>query len=131
MCALAAADAMSRRAAGCSVSGGLARAVNQMWCRFSAWRKLGAARRNGHVSFAGSSCCLHSCATLSVPRCCPFCRCRGALCTVRDADIKFVLPGGAAFTSADLGAVAQQAEREAQQADLLEVAWSLASGDGE
>lgn len=57
--------------------------------------------------------------------------CSGTLYSVKHADIKFVLPGGPARSSADLAAVAAQAGAEAAQPDLLQLAWELASGEGE
>ncbi|KAL4859933.1 putative ribonuclease [Chlorella vulgaris] len=54
----------------------------------------------------------------------------GTLYTIKAGDIKYVLPGGASRSSADLAALEAAAAREVAAADgLLLLAWELADGD--
>ena len=62
----------------------------------------------------------------------PAAPCSGTLYSVKAPDIKYVLPGGAARTAADLAAVEAAAAAEVAKDDgLLLLAWELASGEGE
>jgi hypothetical protein len=60
------------------------------------------------------------------------CPCSGGLYSVKQGDIKLVLPGGGGRSAGDLSAVAAEASREAAAGDgLLLLAWEVAEGDGE